>query len=187
MLTLTQLLCRTLPHGHSARRRENTYASSENEELDYDGKRLAGHEEEEDGEGDDDDEEEEVYEAEDDETVAEIAKRLGCDAHEMLRLNKGRYTGLTLNSRLFAGTLLLYPQEEGQGWMEEDEDQDGGGKIQKPQVGRRRKGLLTGGPRPSPQGSAGGKRKREEEAGSDRCLWRETWCQKHKASLLTFT
>ena len=62
-----------------------------------------------------DEEEEEVYEAKDDETVAEISTRLGCDMHEMLRVNKPRYAGLTLNARLMAGTLLLLPEGPDEG------------------------------------------------------------------------
>ena len=160
--------CRTLPPGHAARRSRlhDDDVSSDDEDGDDDGKRAAGGGDEDEEDGDDDDEEE-VYEAEDDETVAEIAIRLGCDAHEMLRLNKGRYTGLTLNSRLFAGTLLLYPQEE-EGDEVLDDDAEGGGKARKPnhQVGRRRKGFATGDGNASRQSSGSGKRKRDDGAGA---------------------
>ena len=64
---------------------------------------------------------------------------LGVDSHEILRLNKGRYTGLTLNSRLFAGTLLLLPQDE------EVDGGEGGPQDRRrgvKQVVRRSKGLI---------------------------------------------
>ena len=43
------------------------------------------------------------YVCKDDETVAMVAAKLGIHAHEIMRLNKGRYKGLTVNARLFRG------------------------------------------------------------------------------------
>jgi len=120
-------------------------------------------------EEDDDEEEEEVYEAEDDETVAEIAARLGVDAHEMLRLNKGRYTGLTLNSRLFAGTLLLLPQDEDEDDEQNSDDEDAGdgaALTAVKQVGRKRKGLTSGASRAA-AGAAKGKKRRKDSSESE--------------------
>ena len=50
-----------------------------------------------------------AYCTEEDETVANIAAKLGVNAHSLLQLNKSRYRGLVMKSRLFAGTLLLVP------------------------------------------------------------------------------
>jgi hypothetical protein len=50
-----------------------------------------------------------AYCTEEDETVANIAAKLGVNAHHLLQLNKSRYRGLVMKSRLFAGTLLLVP------------------------------------------------------------------------------
>jgi hypothetical protein len=156
--------CRTVPPARSmgdrGDRQEDEVSGEEDDENGRNsarsrGKKSRQSDEEGEEEDDDDDDEEEVYEAEDDETVAEIAARLGCDAHEMLRLNKGRYTGLTLNSRLFAGTLLLLPQS--------DNDKDDDSKGARQQVGRKRKGFTSSGSR----GLGGGKGKRRQRDWSD--------------------
>jgi len=47
-----------------------------------------------------------VYIAKEDETVTQIAKRLGMNAPEIISLNKNRYQGLTANVRLMGGTSL---------------------------------------------------------------------------------
>jgi len=143
--------CRTVPLARAGGRRPEDSSDDDDENDDARKSSRPGKrgtkwdgDEEDDIDDDDDEEEEEVYEALDDQTVAEIASNLGLDAHEMLRVNKSRYTGLTLNSRLFAGTLLLLPQdddEEEQPEEEEEEDRQRKGSVQ---VGRRRKGFSQG-------------------------------------------
>ena len=48
------------------------------------------------------------YACKDDDTVAVIAAQFGIEAPEIMRLNKGRYKGLTVNARLFRGKNLVY-------------------------------------------------------------------------------
>ena len=177
--------CRTVPlarsDGYRSRRAQDSASGDESDaggaRSGYQqlGQKRRGQDEDDEGdddqeeEDDEDDEEEEVYEAEDDETVAEIAARLGVDAHEMLRLNKGRYTGLTLNSRLFAGTLLLLPQDEDEEDEQNSDDEDAGdGASLKPikQVGRKRKGLTAAAPSAT-SGTGKGKRRRKDSSDSE--------------------
>ena len=84
-----------------------------------------------------------AYCTEEDETVANIAAKLGVNAHHLLQLNKSRYRGLVMKSRLFAGTLLLVPAaKEAQDVAQESKESGGacqvggGGKSTKqpPQV-----------------------------------------------------
>ena len=50
-----------------------------------------------------------TYLTENNECVATIAEKLGCDAHALLLLNRPTYRGLTLNAKLFAKTRLILP------------------------------------------------------------------------------
>jgi hypothetical protein len=68
-----------------------------------------------------------AYCTEEDETVANIAAKLGVNAHHFLQLNKSRYRGLVMKSRLFAGTLLLVPAAKDSQDVPEESKESGGG------------------------------------------------------------
>lgn len=52
-----------------------------------------------------------TYVCDNNECVATIAEKLGCDAHALLLLNRQKYRGLTLNAKLWAKTRLQVPLE----------------------------------------------------------------------------
>lgn len=49
------------------------------------------------------------YTASNNQTLRQIAKELGADAHTLLELNRHRYNGLTLSSKLMAATMISIP------------------------------------------------------------------------------